>query len=63
MTCRSHLRAYPALNGHPSHDDSPSLHRCYPSGRNIHSRGNLFPRLERMCAPVSRERWDERLGT
>jgi hypothetical protein len=25
MTCRSHLRAYPALNGHPSHDDSPSL--------------------------------------
>jgi hypothetical protein len=26
MTCRSHPRVYPAENGHPSHDHSPSLH-------------------------------------
>jgi hypothetical protein len=29
MTCRSHRRAYPAENGHPSHDCSPSLHRLF----------------------------------
>jgi hypothetical protein len=33
MTYRSRLRAYPAENGYPSHDDSPSLHRFYPSCR------------------------------
>jgi len=31
MTCRSHPRAYPAENGHPSHDHNPSLHGLLPS--------------------------------
>src|ERR1700693_2505399 len=35
MTCRSHPRAYRAENGYPSHDDSPSLHCCCQSSRNI----------------------------
>jgi hypothetical protein len=38
MTYRSHSGPYPAKNGHPSHDDGPSLHRCYPGSRNIFSR-------------------------